>query len=254
MIRLQSEKFYIRSLADFLSLNNFIWVFTIIVFGNLLSLSLKLFKNNYESHKRYALLQKQNAELELSFLRAQIHPHFLFNTLNNVYGLVMDNEKAAQVVLKLSDLLRFSLYESNRGFIPLKREVEFLSDYISLEQIRHSSRVSIQYCFSGIQDEEVKIAPLLLINFIENAFKHGINATRHRAWVRIRLTQDKDTTEFTVENSKPAKLEASSDFNEGIGLENVKRRLALQYPGKHRLKIKDTTDSFLVILTLQTNE
>ncbi|WP_243409543.1 sensor histidine kinase [Pontibacter virosus] len=212
------------------------------------------FKRNYEANKRNSMLQKEKTEMELNFLRAQIHPHFLFNTLNNIYGMVMENERAGQVVLKLSDLLRFSLYESSGKRIPVGREVEFLTDYINLEQIRHhNTRVAISYDFEHIENKETPIVPLLLISFVENAFKHGVNATIGKAWVHISLKHESDTILFEVENSKPAtKKERSATA--GIGIENTKRRLALLYPDKHQLNIIETADSYKVSLTLHTHD
>ncbi|SIQ88003.1 Histidine kinase [Pontibacter lucknowensis] len=253
-MRIYSERIYINSIADIFSLNTFIWIFSIPMFGTLFAFAAKTLKNSYEANKRNAMLQKEKTEMELNFLRAQIHPHFLFNTLNNIYGMVMENERAGQVVLKLSDLLRFSLYESSGKRIPIGREVEFLADYINLEQIRHhNTRVAISYDFDHIKNKETPIVPLLLISFVENAFKHGVNATIGKAWVRISLKQEGDTILFHVENSKPD-TKKERPATTGIGIENAKRRLALLYPDKHHLNITETADSYKVSLTLHTND
>ncbi|MCP2045919.1 sensor histidine kinase [Pontibacter sp. HSC-36F09] len=233
---------------------NLIWVLSLVLLPNVIAAAYYYFKRNYEANKRNAMLQKEKTEMELNFLRAQIHPHFLFNTLNNIYGMVMENERAGQVVLKLSDLLRFSLYESSGKRIPIGREVAFLADYINLEQIRHhNTRVSISYNFEHIQNNETPIVPLLLISFVENAFKHGVNATIGKAWVHISLKQENETILFEVENSTPPKKSEKSSVA-GIGIENTKRRLALLYPEKYQLNISETADSFKVSLTLHTHD
>ncbi|WP_299702544.1 sensor histidine kinase [uncultured Pontibacter sp.] len=233
---------------------NLIWVLSLVLLPNVIAAAFYYFKRNYEANKRNAMLQKEKTEMELNFLRAQIHPHFLFNTLNNIYGMVMENERAGQVVLKLSDLLRFSLYESSGKRIPVGREVEFLSDYINLEQIRHhNTRVVISYNFEHIENSETPIVPLLLISFVENAFKHGVNATIGKAWVHIHLKQERQTILFEVENSKPA-TNKERPATAGIGIENTKRRLALLYPEKHQLSITETADSYKVSLKLQTHD
>jgi two-component system, LytTR family, sensor kinase len=253
-IQAQSERYRIRLFKDLFSLTSFAWILTNILVPNILAALLELFRINYESNIRNSMLLKLNTELELNFLRAQINPHFLFNTLNNIYGLVMDNEQASKIILKLSDLLRFSLYESNSGFITLDREVEFLIDYISLEEIRHNNKVSIQYSFEEINAKNAKIAPLLLINFIENAFKHGVNSTIQQSWVNIKLKQECGVITFTISNSKPRSLISEERFIEGIGLSNVKRRLDLIYPMSHELLIKNTIDTFNVTLKINCYE
>lgn len=244
----------IKSVAGVFSYINLVWVLSLVLLPNMIAAAYFFFKRNYEANKRNAMLQKEKTEMELSFLRAQIHPHFLFNTLNNIYGMVMENEKAGQVVLKLSDLLRFTLYESSGKRIPVGREVEFLSDYINLEQIRHhNTRVAISYNFAHIKSSETPIVPLLLISFVENAFKHGVNATIGKAWVHLSLKQENHTILFEVENSKPA-TKKERPATAGIGIENTKRRLALLYPEKHQLNITETADSYKVSLTLHTHD
>lgn len=243
----------LRSVADIFSYMNLIWVLSLVLLPNVIAATFYFFKRNYEANKRNAMLQKEKTDMELNFLRTQIHPHFLFNTLNNIYGMVMENERAGQVVLKLSDLLRFSLYESSGKWIPISREVEFLADYINLEQIRHhNTRVAISYDFEQIENSETPIVPLLLISFVENAFKHGVNATIGKAWVHISLKQENETILFEVENSKPDSKKEQNAAS-GIGIENTKRRLALIYPEKHELNISETADSYKVSLTLHTD-
>ncbi len=202
------------------------------------------------SLKEITDLELINADQELNLLKSQIHPHFLFNTLNNLYRLVMDNEKAGEVVLKLSDLLRFTLYDSNADSIPIKAVVMFLEDYIILEKIRHHENFTLDYDFSEIDNGESPIAPLLFINFVENAFKHGVNKSIDDSWVKIKLAKIKNIVTFEVSNSKPR---AGAGFNPvgGKGISNVKRRLDILYPGRHELKIVDGEHEYSVNLRIE---
>ncbi|KEO75944.1 hypothetical protein EL17_00075 [Anditalea andensis] len=169
--------------------------------------------------------------------------------MNNLYRLVMKDEVAGEVVLKLSDLLRFTLYESNVESIPIKSEIKFLQDYIELEKIRHHDHVSIEYDFSAIENEENKIAPLLFINFIENAFKHGVNKSRRGSWVKVILIQKSDFLEFNISNSKPTFKKTVNTIG-GKGLNNISSRLKLLYPDKHLLTIEDKEEVYSVDLKI----
>ncbi|WP_143960282.1 sensor histidine kinase [Litoribacter populi] len=245
-----SQRYGIRSFSDVFSLLPFIWVLTSVLFGNIMTATFEAFIRNYETNKRNILLQKEKTEIELNFLKAQFHPHFLFNTLNNIYGLVMENEQAGEAVLKMSDLLRFSLYESEEDSIPLSREIQFLEDYIHLERIRHHEHVTIDFEVK-VEDQESPIAPLLLITFVENAFKHGVNNSIRNSWVNICLMQKGNTIAFEVSNSKPAQS-SKEEVPGGIGLENVKRRLTLLYPQKYELVVSDKKGVFSLALKLAT--
>lgn len=250
MLHMLYVRYRISGVTDFVTLNTFTWVMSFIFPFCMFTLFLKFYKKNHDTSRKNLYLQKTNSELELSFLRAQINPHFFFNTLNSLYALVFDNERAAKVVLDLSDIMRFSLYEARAPRITMSREVKFLTDYIQLEKLRHGDRVSIEHNFvlNGHGDNE--ILPLLLVNFIENAFKHGVHNTVDRAWVDISLFCREGTVVFKVENSKPS-LQKTGEAVLGIGLENVKRRLDIVYPGQHELKIVDTSCTFTVLLSIQ---
>ncbi|MEN5055864.1 sensor histidine kinase [Sphingobacterium kitahiroshimense] len=202
--------------------------------------------------------------MELNFLRMQIQPHFLFNTLNNIYGMVLDNHLAANSVTKLSELLRFSLNGSKKEWIFLDEEIQFLTNYIDLERIRHRpEKVNITCNFSTLENTKIKIKPLLLVNFIENAFKHGVNASVGKSWVNIQLDVDVKSIRFYIANSKPSPQGdvlsntsiilpdiRSKIHHSGIGLENVRRRLELEYFERYALTIKDTEKEYIVSLTL----
>lgn len=203
------------------------------------------------SLKRNMELQSFNSKLELDILKSQIEPHFLFNTLNNIYRLVIDNDKASSTVLKLSDLLRFSLYESNLKLIPIIKVAEFLESYIELEKIRHHSNVNIQYDFTFIENKDFLIAPLLFINFVENAFKHGVHHTIESTFVYIKLSQKGNELVFNIENKIPV-IANKPKSSGGMGIENVKRRLQLLYPDQHEIEIINDNDIFTVNLKIYT--
>ena len=173
-------------------------------------------------------LEIEKIKTELSFLKAQFQPHFLFNTLNNIYSLTIDNcQLAGKSILQLSGLLRYVLYESDTDKVDLQKEINYLRDYIELERLRFASRMEISFNISGnITDK--KIAPILLIPFLENAFKHASNKLNEKIWITVDLIVKEKNLSFTVENSVyPEGKTRMNNNHSGIGLENVKRRLAL---------------------------
>ena len=217
------------------------------------SLLIKITTSFFYSNIQKLHLEKENIELELSFLKAQVNPHFFFNTLNNIYSLIEDkDEVAANIVLKLSDLMRYTLYESNRAKISLARELQFIQDYVKLEKIRHKEHVVIE-TFITPTPEGLEIAPLILITFVENAFKHGVNNTIDASWVRISASVEDRTLIFTVKNSKPSKLKREV-VQGGIGLVNVRRRLDLLYPDLYQLTAQNQPFCYTVTLTITLHE
>jgi two-component system, LytTR family, sensor kinase len=201
-----------------------------------------------ETLKNISELSVINANHELGLLKSQIHPHFLFNTLNNLYRLVMNNEKAGEVVLKLSETLRFTLYESITEVIALKKEIKFLQNYIELEKINHGSYVNICYDFKEIENDESIIAPMLLISFVENALKHGVNEYMDKSWIEIKLSQFKHTLLFEIRNSIPIKQNPSTF--QVHDLSNIYKRLDILYPNKYVLEIQEGKGYCKVNLTL----
>lgn len=198
---------------------------------------------------RLLQLQRDNLTLELNALKAQINPHFLFNTLNNIYSLALrKSDKTADMVLRLSDMMRYVLYECNSGAVVLEREIEFVSNYVELERIRHGNHVSINYSMTGEAGDK-RIEPLLLIPIVENSFKHGINAQMENSFVDIRLEVVNGTLTLAVENSVPQKGSMLKEKG-GIGLDNVKKRLELIYPHNHFLQIQSLKDRYKVDLQL----
>jgi sensor histidine kinase YesM len=203
---------------------------------------------------RYVMRQSEKkqkeVEAELAWLKNQINPHFLFNTLNNISSLTqIDADKAQDTVMQLSDLLRYAMYETNKQNVPLDGEVEFMRNYIELMKLRCNEMTTVNSQFS-IVNYQLEVAPLLFISLIENAFKHGMNSNAP-ATINISLTQQDDTLIFTCDNTnnpKPTKDRSGS----GIGLENTRRRLDLLYSGRYKWEQTVTPENiYHVKITLQ---
>ncbi|RAJ11120.1 histidine kinase [Chitinophaga skermanii] len=214
---------------------------------------------HYERNKQHYLqVQKLNTKLghsnaSLDLLRNQINPHFLFNSLNTLYGTALQEnaDRTATGVQRLGDMMRFMLEENLQDFIPMSSEVEYMKNYIHLQTLRvqTSDKVHITSKIEDINCNHL-VAPMLLIPFIENAFKHGISL-REKSWVNISLYCDDHHIYFDVNNSVHARhSEDTERYNTGIGLNNVKQRLELLYPGKHELSIRQGTQEYFVHLTL----
>ena len=194
--------------------------------------------------------EKQKTEVELKALKAQINPHFFFNTLNSIYSMALDkDERLPGTVLQLSDLMRYFLYGARDNFIPLEKDLTVVKEYIALQKLRSDAQLDIQTKISGeIRDQQ--IAPLLLITFLENAFKHGVKGSSGNTFIKLDIKVEKNRLNFTVENNKGIIDEVNTGDHNGLGLENVKRQLELLYPGKHLLNIKDQPDRFSIALQL----
>jgi LytS/YehU family sensor histidine kinase len=198
----------------------------------------------YEQKQHVRNIQIAELQNELKYLRAQMNPHFLFNGLNTIYGHIdSTNEKARQTLLQFSQLLRYNLYEADTELIELGKELHYIDNYIGLQKER-SNELNVKTNINVV-DPSVKIAPLLFIPFIENAFKHVSREEKHN-YIDIQLVQKANCIEFLCSNSKEKKSEAAA----GIGLLNIKRRLDLLYPGKHQLKIDDNDAFYEVNLAL----
>ncbi len=208
--------------------------------------ALKFFRLRQMAAERERQLVEEKLQSELNFLRAQTNPHFLFNTLNNLYHLARKrSEDTPDAILKLSDLLRFMLYECTTPRIRISQEVKVIRDYLELERLRYGDRLRADFQVN-MDNEDQPIAPLLLLPFVENAFKHGASESRGETWVRIDLTVKNGSVLFQVENPKDA---GKADIAEGIGLKNVKRQLELIYPG-HELRLDNQGDRFVVRLKI----
>jgi two-component system LytT family sensor kinase len=196
-------------------------------------------------------LIRDKLETELKFLRNQTNPHFLFNTLNNIYALARKkSDETADVVMKLSKLLRFMLYETRNKHIRISDEIKILDDYIELEKLRYNDRLTISF-IREIDNENEQIAPLLLIPFVENAFKHGASESRFESFIHLEMTLSDGILEFNIENTKEQNGKKINDEN--IGLTNVRRQLELLYK-EHEVSIICEDAVFKVLLTVNLRE
>jgi LytS/YehU family sensor histidine kinase len=212
-----------------------------------------LFTEWYRKERANKELERIHIQNELKYLKSQVNPHFLFNSLNNLYSMTLTGSPhAPDMVLRLSGILRYLLYETSEMKVPLEKEINYLRDLVELEKIRVGDRSKIDFDIIG-DISGVEIEPLLFINFVENSFKHGVNSAHEFSWMKMELRVDKaqQILSFTIENSKPVEnLSHKNDTIGGIGLNNVRKRLNLLYPNKHSLKINDNTDTYSVNLKL----
>jgi len=207
----------------------------------------------YYRHQKEALaLREQKKTAELDALKNQLNPHFLFNTLNNLYALSLKkSDRAPEVIAKLSEILDYILYRCNDNFVSLLDEVTLLNNYIALEKVRYGKRVDVQ--FQHDIKGEIKIAPLLLLTFLENAFKHGVSQEINEAKIMIRLMANEDEIIFQIENTTPSyNGKSQSDDRDAIGLQNINKQLDLLYPNNYKLDIDENNDSYSATLKLNT--
>ena len=188
----------------------------------------KLFYDNFKLRRTTQELRLEKKEAELNYLKSQTNPHFLFNTLNNIYTLASDkSELAPESILRLSKILRFMLYETDGEFISIEQELEIINDYIALEKLRYDDSLSINFKYE-IEDMKQSLPPLLLIPLVENAFKHGISQTMDQPYIEIHLVADHRQILFIVKNSTN-NLQEEKVVKENIGLSNLRRQLQLLY-------------------------
>ncbi len=220
-----------------------------------LAMAIKLQRFYYKKEQINKTLEKEKIETELKFLKAQIHPHFLFNTLNSIYSLSLKKSaETPDAVLGLSKFLDYMLYECNDKFITVEREWEQLMNLVELEKLRYGDDLTISTKLINDNNESL-IPPLLLLPFVENAFKHGADNLISDSWINIDLRLESQKLQFMVENSKaPSQTSEGLDSDKNIGLKNVKRRLVLFFPDKHELKILEEPDSFLVKLEIDLSD
>lgn len=186
---------------------------------------------------------------ELKFLKNQINPHFLFNVLNNVYSLsLIKSEQTPEVVMELSEMLRYMLYESNHELVPLGKEVKYIQNYVALQQLKDDEPFAVELDLR-VSNPSAQVAPMMLIPFVENAFKHSKIEDKQLGWIKIMIGEKNNQLTFKVSNSLPSG-EFTKDPTGGIGLSNVQRRLELEYPGRHQLDIQKMAQSFSVQLTI----
>lgn len=216
--------------------------------GVLAGMLVKLIRSNIERQLREARAATAQSRSELQLLQSQLSPHFLFNTLNNLYGIsITQQEKVPGLLLKLADLLRYAVYDTKEMFVPVEDEIAYINNYIDFEKIRIGSRLVLNAAING---EGIKIAPMLLIVFIENAFKHAKNSADERIFIDILLKVEDSRLLFNIRNSKGVAEDACK--SSGLGLVNVKKRLELLYPEQYQLEIQATEAFYEVTLKLET--
>jgi len=192
-------------------------------------------------------LKKEKKEAELLHLKSQVNPHFFFNTLNNLYGLVeQDTDKAKQLILKLSDMMRYSIYDGQKEMVRLEEEIAYLKNYIELHKMRYHKKIDISFN-TDIQKSNCQVLPLLFIILVENAFKHGVENLRQGAFVNMEMLAQEKRIYFRVENNYDPEHSTSSN---GIGLKNLKRRLELVYSEKHKLSFSTKENIYQAELTI----
>jgi len=211
------------------------------------TLAIKLLKNWWLKQQEAAQAAREKINAELQLLKAQVHPHFLFNTLNNIYSFIINDSPAApEAIKKLSGLLRYIIYECNQPLVKLEKELKMIMGYIDLEKIRYGESFNMSLQIRGNVNNKM-ICPLLLIPFLENSFKHGASQMLTHPWVNLDIIIEEQNLYFNLSNSKPT-LTGEKTITKGLGLRNVKKRLAILYPGTHELNISDDVMSFSIEL------
>ncbi|MEM1259320.1 MAG: histidine kinase, partial [Bacteroidota bacterium] len=197
---------------------------------------------------RYLInLKNEKAKTELMNLQSQVNPHFFFNMLNNLYGLVdKDSEKAKQLILKLSEMMRYSIYEGQKEYVTLQQEIDFINNFIELHKMRYHKDTTVDFDVQ-VENKTLKIMPLLFIILVENAFKHGVEVLRSNAFVKISMYSDKNELTFIVKNN----FDLEEKRKAGVGLSNLKRRLELAYNRKQRFDTSMENDVYSANLSLK---
>lgn len=224
-----------------------VWVISIPV---IVVAARKFYVDWQNSRKEKEVVEKLQLKTELQMLRLQLNPHFLFNTLNNLYYLATaKDDKAPEVVSKLSDILRFLIYDSNTQLVTLKSEIHLIENYIDLEMLRYSEKLSHTFTIDG-KAQGVMIPPLLLFTFVENSFKHGVSNDLGNPEINISLQVKEGFIHFEIQNTIPEEIQDAENKPGGIGLANLKKRLELMYPGKHQLSLDTKEGMYCVSLKL----
>lgn len=214
-----------------------------------LMLAIKYYKDWYVTQRRREQLSRQNIQAELQLLKAQVHPHFLFNTLNNIYSFVLNRDnRAAGLVDKLAGMIEYMRTEGESPLVSLKKEIMLLQDYVGLERVRYGDRLDLSVEIH-VPDDQKMIAPLLMIPFVENCFKHGVSVMRGKQWISLSIVLRDNELDFLLRNSKPADIPGKPN-RRNIGLTNVRKRLQLLYPENHFLQTSSFADVYEVHLSI----
>jgi sensor histidine kinase YesM len=222
-----------------------------------LAMSIKLTRSWIQARRRARELETEKLETELKFLKSQFNPHFLFNTINSIFVLIhKDPRVASESLAKFSDLLRYQLYECNEHQISLSQELTYLHNFIELEKLRQNANTEWTFEVDEVKHANLAIAPFILMPFIENAFKHLSQHRDKKNWIKMLISVDEYTLNFSVSNSSSPHHHTANGVKpyNGIGLQNVRRRLELVYPETHALRIIETKDEFQVLLQLRLSE
>jgi two-component system, LytTR family, sensor kinase len=232
-------------------LNHNLEIYTIaFIFG-----FMKIFKQWYISQQNAIKLQKEKTEAELKFLKSQLNPHFLFNVLNNLYALALKkSDQTPEMILHLSSIMDFILYETYNEEIDLNKELKLIDDYVELEKLRYGERLQFRIKVEG-DPSRVSVAPLLVFPFVENCFKHGVSTDLENPFISILISAQPDKLELITENSKGNGVTQNNDaYQSGIGMKNVIRRLEISYPDKYKLEINDIPGRYTVHLTMNLSK
>ncbi|QNA45426.1 sensor histidine kinase [Lacibacter sediminis] len=214
------------------------------------SLMLKFGKYWYHHQHRSLQLQKENTEAQLQLLTAQVHPHFLFNTLNNIFSKTQtESPGGSKMIMSLSDMLRYILYEGRKLLVPLKQELAMITEYINLEKIRYGNKLDV-HVLTPHKSDDLYIAPLLLLPFVENCFKHGASNMLQNPWINLTVEVKDTTLVMKLMNGKTA-LKVNGHSTQGIGIKNVQQRLDLLYKDRYDLQIHEEDEVFVVDLRLE---
>jgi hypothetical protein len=213
------------------------------IFYILTSTGLKYYSEGLKNRYRLQEIEFKQLQTEMQLLKSQINPHFFFNTLNNLYAMSLDkSDDVPNVIIRISDLMRYALDSTKKKTVPLNSEIEFIKNYIDLEKLRFEKDVDIKFSVGG-KIEKLEIAPMLLIPFIENGFKHGMKASISGGFVNISFQANEDNLKFIISNSKPASV-INTDESAQMGLENVRRRLDLLYNDKYELTVNEGAEEY----------
>lgn len=214
------------------------------------ALMLKFGQHWYRKEHRNLQLQKENTESQLRLLTAQVHPHFLFNTLNNIYSQTqIESPKGSKMIMGLSDILRYILYEGQKPLVRLRQEIQLIIEYVNLEKIRYGNKLEVNVLIPDAPNN-VYIAPLLLLPFVENCFKHGTSNVLENPWINLTITLKDTTLVMKLMNGKVPTKEKEQKRS-GIGINNVRKRLDLLYKEKYDLQIREEEDVFVVDLRVE---
>ncbi len=223
--------------------------YTILVL--LAATSLYVIKLLFKNQHNLSTVENEKLKLELNQLKIQLHPHFFFNTINNLYSLsVQQSPQTPKMINGLSGIMRYILYDARNEQLPLQQEIDFIKSYVSLENMRHEEKDVISFITQG-EKQRIKIAPLLFLPIIENTFKHALHAAMPEKWVKLVLAVYDDELVFQAVNPKAPESSIRDEKRSGIGLANLRKRLQLLYAGRHELAIHDEAHTFTVILTIR---